>query len=196
MQKLTSVVLFALFLTSAPGQSQMAPAAEPPASYLHDVWSTENGLPQNDVQLIQTRDGYLWLGTNGGLARFDGVRFTIFDTGNTPGLRSNRILALCEDQAGNLWIGSQNGGLTKYSQGSFTTYTTKDGLPDDNVFNLLADKRGNLWISTPKGLVRLTDGRFTVYTTRDGLADNNTFIIGLGRDDSVWLAGGSVARTI
>ena len=60
-------------------------AAQPahPTKYLHHAWNTENGLPQNDVtQLIQTRDGYLWLGTNGGLVRFNGIRFTIFDSGN------------------------------------------------------------------------------------------------------------------
>src|SRR5882757_5764582 len=75
-----------------------------PDRYLHDVWTTENGLPQNDVtNLIQTRDGYLWLGTNGGLVRFDGIRFTVFDTGNTPELRSSRILSLCEDRDGMVW---------------------------------------------------------------------------------------------
>ncbi len=165
-------------------------AVAAPTEFLHTVWTTENGLPQNDVVLVQTRDGYLWLGTHGGLARFDGVKFTVFDTGNTAGLRSNRILALCEDGAGNLWIGTQNGGLVRYSQGSFTTYTTREGLPDENVFDLLTDGRGNLWASTPKGLARFTDGRFTVYTTRDGLADNKAFIIGAAPDESLWLAAG------
>jgi signal transduction histidine kinase/ligand-binding sensor domain-containing protein len=167
-----------------------APATAEPAVYLHDVWTTENGLPQNDVTLIQTRDGYLWLGTQGGLARFDGLGFTVFDTGNTPGLRSNRILALCEDSAGDLWVGTQNGGLTRYSRGNFTTYTTKDGLPDEHVFDLHADDRGDLWASTPKGLARLSGGRFNVYTTREGLDDNKAFIIGAGPGGPLWLHTG------
>lgn len=177
----------ALFYVALILRGQAALAGAEPAVYLHDVWTTENGLPQNDVTLIQTRDGYLWLGTHGGLARFDGVRFTVFDTGNTAGLRSNRILALCEDSAGDLWVGTQNGGLTRYSRGSFTTYTTQDGLPDENVFDLLADGRGDLWASTPKGLARFSGGRFTVYTLPGGLADDKAFIIGAGPDASLWV---------
>src|SRR6185295_18367019 len=143
-------------------------AQEVTGNYLHSVWTTENGLPQNDVKVLQTRDGYVWLGTHGGLARFDGLRFTIFDTGNTPALRSNRILALCEDLDGTLWLGTQNGGLTSYSQGTFRTYTTREGLPDESVYDVLVDRLGTLWISTPKGLVHRIADRFIVYTTREG----------------------------
>jgi ligand-binding sensor domain-containing protein len=74
---------------------------QPGDQYLHTAWTTENGLPQNSVNaIVQTRDGYLWLGTFGGLARFDGVRFTTFDTGNTPVLKGTRIISLYEDRAG------------------------------------------------------------------------------------------------
>ena len=161
-----------------------------PTRYLHDVWTTENGLPQNDVtQLIQTRDGYIWLGTNGGLVRFDGIRFTTFDAGNTPELRSNRILALAEDRDSTRWIGTQNGGLTCYRQGKFRNYSTKDGLPDESVFSIEADPQGNLWLS-PGGLLRLTDGRFTLYTTRDGLPSNGSGNIRAAPDGSIWFRSG------
>lgn len=181
----TRIVLTALALmVSAPGQTTTA--REPPAGYLHDAWTTENGLPQNDVrQLVQTRDGYLWMATFGGLVRFDGLRFTVFDTGNTPELRSNRILALSEDRDGTLWIGTQHGGLTSYRQGTFKTYTTRDGLPGDAVFDLEADRQGNLWLS-PGGLLRLRDGQFTLYTTRDGLPSNGTGDFTEGPDGSLW----------
>lgn len=81
----------ALFFAASIYLSQTAAARAGAGRYLHSAWTTENGLPQNDVLPIQTRDGYLWLATQGGLARFDGVKFTIFDTGNTDGLRSNRM---------------------------------------------------------------------------------------------------------
>jgi ligand-binding sensor domain-containing protein len=69
--------------------------------YVHDVWQTKDGLPQSSITaIIQTRDGYLWLGTFGGLVRFDGMQFTVFDTSNTQALRSKRILALFEDRDG------------------------------------------------------------------------------------------------
>src|SRR5262245_25643139 len=156
------------------------------SNYLHDSWTTENGLPQNDVKVLQTRDGYLWLGTHGGLARFDGLRFTVFDTGNTPTLRSNRILTLCEDREGTLWIGTQNGGLTSYSKEKFTTFTTRDGLPDESVYDLLADRQGTLWISTPKGLARRSAGQLTTYTTRDGLPSDGTGYLQEDAGGALW----------
>src|SRR5271154_5863641 len=72
--------------------------------YAHQVWKTDAGLPQNSIQaILQTRDGYIWLGTERGLVRFDGVQFTVFDKGNTPGLQNSNAQALYEDRAGNFW---------------------------------------------------------------------------------------------
>ena len=189
--KILSMILCAMTcLISSCGWGQAVWAQNAPVRYLHNSWNTEQGLPQSDVkQLIQTRDGYIWLGTNGGLVRFDGLRFTVFDSGNTPELRSNRILALREDRNGTLWIGTQNGGLTSYSQGKFKTYTTKDGLPDESIFSIEADRLGNLWLS-PGGLLRLTDGRFTLYTTRDGLPSNGSGYISEGPGGSLWFISG------
>lgn len=100
-------------------------------------FTTSNGLPQNTVSAIaQTRDGYLWFGTYDGLVRYDGVRFTIFDKGNTPGIRSNQILAIREDSEGTLWIGTGEGGLIRYRHGVFTSFTTAEGLPDNYVGRL------------------------------------------------------------
>src|SRR5882757_191449 len=66
--------------------------------YVHDAWKTNDGLPQNASQaLLQTRDGYLWVGTEEGLSRFDGSRFKVFNSQNTAGIKSNFILALFED---------------------------------------------------------------------------------------------------
>src|SRR4051812_156795 len=73
-------------------------------------WQTEHGLPQNAVTaLIQTRDGYLWVGTFNGLARFDGLRFTVFDAAQTGSLQTGRVTSLFEDAAGTLWAGEETG---------------------------------------------------------------------------------------
>src|SRR5688572_26529927 len=91
--------------------------------YRHDVWDTRHGLPQSSVDaILQTRDGYLWFGTQEGVARFDGVRFSVYDMGNTRALRHNRVLALCEDRDGSVWIGTEGGGLVRLRQGAFTAY--------------------------------------------------------------------------
>src|SRR5215471_14440295 len=101
--------------------------------YGHNVWRTENGLPQNTVRaILQTRDGYIWLATDEGLARFDGLRFTVFDKQNTPEIKSNNIQVLYEDREGNLWIGTDKG-LVRLKDRKFTAYSTREGLSSDNV---------------------------------------------------------------
>src|SRR3954469_25259592 len=159
-EKLSLITLLALTSFAAlKGGERTCLAQGVPAKYVQDVWTTEKGLPQNSVTaILQTRDGYLWVGTFGGLARFDGLKFTIFDRGNSPGLKSNRIIALFEDHTGVLWIGTEQGGLSRYSQGAFTTYTTKDGLPDNHIDSIAEDANANLWIATSNGLAQLTNG--------------------------------------
>ena len=107
---------------------------EAAAEYRFDVWTAESGLPQNTVRdILQTRDGYLWVATLDGLARFDGVRFTVFNKANSPGLSSNRIMALYEDCAGDLWVGLDDGGLASRHEGRFTRFGNREGLPAARV---------------------------------------------------------------
>ena len=108
--------------------------------YSRTVWTQEHGLPQDTIRAIaQTTDGYLWLGTDEGLARFDGYDFTIFNKANGD-LPSNSITALAAAGDGSLWIGTSNG-LTCIATGRFRTYTTKDGLPDDAITALYDGSR-------------------------------------------------------
>jgi ligand-binding sensor domain-containing protein/signal transduction histidine kinase len=159
----------------------------PITRYVRDTWQTDNGLPQNFVLAIaQTRNGYLWLGTQEGLVRFDGQRFTVFDKQNTPQLRDNSIQALYEDAGGVLWIGT-GGGLSRFSAGRFATLTTEDGLSNDNVDTICGDSRGNIWIGTPAGLNRYKDGVFKSFTVADGLLNNVVLSILPGRDDMLWV---------
>jgi diguanylate cyclase (GGDEF)-like protein/putative nucleotidyltransferase with HDIG domain len=157
--------------------------------YTHDGWQTEQGLPQNTVPAaVQTRDGYIWLGTELGLVRFDGVHFTVFDEGNTPEIKSNIVVALVEDHQRRLWIGTQGGGLTCLQDGKFTTYTTANGLSNDSVLSLYEDRQGNLWIGTDGGgLDRFQDGRFTVYTTKTGLVNDAVFSIAEDAQGTLWI---------
>src|SRR4051812_42648210 len=91
--------------------------AEVPANYSVRHWDTEDGLPHNSVkQLLQTRDGYLWIGTNYGLARFDGLTFTVFNKNNTPEIRSSTVTTMAETADGSLWFGTASG-LLRYNRG-------------------------------------------------------------------------------
>ncbi|HXF06711.1 MAG TPA: sigma 54-interacting transcriptional regulator [Blastocatellia bacterium] len=152
------------------------------------VWTTENGLPQNSINaIVQTHDGYLWLATQGGVVRFDGMTFTVFDSANTPVLKSNRILCLYEGRAGDLWIGTQLGGLIRYTRGKFSAYTTRDGLPSDEISSLYEDRQGVLWIGTTRGLAAWREGRFTTYSTRDGLPHEHVKAIAEDRAGNLWI---------
>src|SRR5690349_1647826 len=116
------------------------------AQYRYDHWTAETGLPQNIITAIhQTPEGYLWVATLDGLARFDGVRFTIFNKSNTPGLRSNRFTCLYQDDMGDLWAGTEVGVITRYHQGQFITYAIEQGLPTSVVYALTCDQQGRLW---------------------------------------------------
>lgn len=159
--------------------------------YSRRVWQTENGLPQNSVAaMVQSRDGYIWLGTQEGLVRFDGVRFTVFDRSNTRELKNNNVGALLEDRAGRLWIGTL-GGLTRLQQGRFTSYTTADGLSHDSVRSLFEDREGRLWIGTSGGLNRLDGNRFIRYTAETGVPQTAVRAIVEGRDGRLWVGTNS-----
>lgn len=132
------------------------------------TWRTENGLPQNSVHsILQTRDGFVWLATEGGLVRFDGVRFVVYDRQNTPQLKSNNIRALAEDRHGALWIASA-GGLTRFANATWTAFTVPDGLPSDNVWSVEVDGEGKVWAATTDGLARWANHRFAKVATTGG----------------------------
>jgi ligand-binding sensor domain-containing protein/signal transduction histidine kinase len=182
------VFLAALMLL---GTSPLAAAVDPTRSltqYTQDVWGTDAGLPPASVTAIaQTADGYLWLGTEEGLARFDGIRFTTFDTHNTPALKTNQISTLLVDAQKRLWIGTEGGGLTLLSNGKFVTFSSHEGLSNDAILSLYEDARGVLWVGTDGGgLNCFKNGTFSRCGAENGLANGAVFSIAGGQDGSVW----------
>jgi signal transduction histidine kinase/ligand-binding sensor domain-containing protein len=162
--------------------------------YTRTVWTQEHGLPQDTIRTItQTMDGYLWLGTDEGLAQFDGYDFVVFNKENGS-LPSNTVSALRSASDGSLWIGTP-GGLTLYRDGKFTTYTKKDGLADTFITSLAEDRSGAIWIAAGIFLSRFQNGKFTNYSAREGLPIESMRGVYLGRDGSVYVTGFSgVAR--
>jgi signal transduction histidine kinase/ligand-binding sensor domain-containing protein/DNA-binding NarL/FixJ family response regulator len=160
------------------------------SQYLHDVWQTEDGLPQNSVvAILRSRNGYLWLGTQDGLVRFDGVRFTTFDTHNAPGLEHSYILCLLEDRDGSLWIGTSGGGLTRYREGRFTSFTERDGLPASQVKSLMQDRHGRLWVGTiGGGLARLEGSRLVKVAGMEGLSGRRVRAMVEDGSKGIWIA--------
>ncbi|HZI33105.1 MAG TPA: two-component regulator propeller domain-containing protein, partial [Candidatus Binatia bacterium] len=124
------------------------------------AWQVEQGLPQNKVTaVVQTRDGYLWVGTYSGLARFGGVRFTVFDEKNTPAMRSSRVTALFESDDGTLWIGHENGVVTTFKDGKFYAQESHPAWGGVKIYAFTADEGGDVWLLNEAGqLVRMRDG--------------------------------------
>jgi ligand-binding sensor domain-containing protein len=162
----------------------------PISQFSHENWQTVNGLPQNSVQaVVQTRDGYLWIGTQEGLVRFDGVRFTVYGSRNTPQFRINHVEALLEARDGTLWIGTFGGGLISLRDGQFRLYRTTDGLSSDSVMDLAEDFDGAIWIATEGGGVSRWSAKsgFKTFTTADGLGSRSTTSVIADMRGVVWV---------
>lgn len=153
--------LFLLPLLSALPLAAAEPEREAiPIPMLVRNWSTREGLPQGHVRaLIHSSDGFLWLATDGGLARFDGFEFKSY--GMPEGLRSAAVLSLLEARDGSLWMGTMGGGLSVIREGRIVkTYTRADGLPSETVTLLAQDGEGKIWVADRAGFARLTGERF------------------------------------
>ncbi len=127
-----------------------------------DVWDANKGFPYFAIHsMIQTQDGYIWLATDEGAVRFDGVQFTLFDSSNTKGIKNNNISSFAEDGEGNLWIGTRGGGICKYKDGVFTTKSMADGLPGLNIHAMCLDHDGAIWMGVESfGLSKLQNEKF------------------------------------
>lgn len=159
--------------------------AEQPAQYLVDTIGPELGLPQTNVTAaLQTRDGYLWVGTEGGLGRFDGTRFVTFRHADTPALLSHSIRCLFEDRAGDLWIGTERG-LVRNHAGEFAAI----GLADAVVTAMAEDRSGRLWIGTNnQGLLSWQNGKFERHDPEQGAISLSILCVCVDSADRVWVS--------
>jgi ligand-binding sensor domain-containing protein/signal transduction histidine kinase len=154
-----SRVLGALLIVfaAAPGLSAFESPPTLSSSATNRIWRAQDGLPDQTVQAFaQTADGYLWIATKGGLLRFDGAQFVVFDHANTPGLRESSINCLLADKDGGLWIGTEGGGLYEYDAGKFRAIPTADGLSDSFIRVIFRDSRGTMWAGGDQGLYRVS----------------------------------------
>jgi ligand-binding sensor domain-containing protein/signal transduction histidine kinase len=157
------------------------------------TWTKADGLPDGSVTVIQqAKDGYLWVGTTGGLARFDGVKFTevALPKGSSNGPAA--VTALCEDMAGYMWIGTEDHGIFSWKDGQTQHYDASSGLLDDAVTSLTLDTQGRLWVGTRRGVNRRDASQWISFTTNDGLPDNSVSSVHAAMSGTVWIttAGG------
>jgi ligand-binding sensor domain-containing protein len=176
-----------------PPASDADPAATPaplggPAWHPIDTWRQPQGLPQNSIITIsQTRDGYIWIGTKGGVARFDGQRFTTFEK---RAVSETEVWDVFESRDGSLWIATYGAGLQRLKDGELVRgYTKTDGLPSDFISSVCEDTAGAVWVGTDKGVSRLdtATGAVKTYTKKEGLHESLSSGLLCDTDGSVWV---------
>jgi signal transduction histidine kinase/ligand-binding sensor domain-containing protein len=133
------------------------------AQYRSTQWTADSGLPQNSVRgIVHAADGYLWVATLDGIAKFDGLRFTVYNKSNTPGITSNRFVAMAEGDSGDLWMASEDGNLIRYRAGHFQRMGEAEGLRPYSVGAITYDHRGGFWVDSDDRVYRWApqSGRF------------------------------------
>ena len=190
LRRYSPVVLVLAIFAFAPWAASPVAALDPTKAitqYAMDIWQASEGLPQGSVlAIVQTRDGYLWLGTLEGLVRFDGVQFSVYDTRNSN-IAHNQVQALVESREGGLWIGTADG-LNRLTNGTIQSYPLPDSVTNHYMQALFEDGAGVLWIGTAGGgLVRFDGAEFTSYTTDAGLPDNNVLALAADDGGTLWI---------
>jgi PAS domain S-box-containing protein len=158
--------------------------------YGHDLWLRQNGLPANGVnRILQTRDGYLWLGTTAGLFRFDGVHFDGISTDLTDSKNLETVSALYQSSDSSLWIGTANNGLRRYKNGKVYLFGPDEQFFERQIHAIIESRAGNIWVGTSYGLFTFRGGKFTSipiepnYIT--GIAEGLNARIWIGTHDGV-----------
>ncbi|MEM6647355.1 MAG: two-component regulator propeller domain-containing protein, partial [Bacteroidota bacterium] len=158
------------------------------SQYVQDAWRVQDGLPQNTVRaLAQTPDGYLWMGTDEGLARYNGTSFTTYDRTTTPELTDPRIAALRVAPEGGLWVGTMGGGLLHVVDDTWTPISSPDSTRAPAV-ETFAEAHGKIWVASgPDGLFILADGALTPHPQSTSLAEYAVQHVAAAPNGALWV---------
>jgi signal transduction histidine kinase/ligand-binding sensor domain-containing protein len=181
-----------VFLVIVNSPAQEVHTRSPLSQYVHDHWTEKDGLIQNSVySLTQARDGYLWFGSQEGLTRFDGVRFTVFDRTNARELKSSWIRFLLEDVDGGIWISypTRETGAARYKDGVIRGVSTKDGLRSNTVGFVHATRDSSAWfVHGSSGVTRYKNGVMTTFGKAEGFPSDTIFAVSDDSQGNLWFA--------
>jgi ligand-binding sensor domain-containing protein/signal transduction histidine kinase len=195
--------LLALWLCLGPAPGALAVEKTVIQDVVLRNWDLDDGLPSARINAVaRTPDGYLWLATQRGLVRFDGSRFVIFDTSNTPGMKDDRASCLLLDGRGDLWAGTAGGTLLKRVGQSFraqdlgaaTPFRTESNMAAGKVNAMAEDAQGALWLAIEgMGLIRFHHGQAEAFSTNSGLPSVDVRKVLCDGDGRLWgVAGGQL----
>ena len=190
-------ILAAVLLVAAPAAMAQAQEQKALDAYAREVWTTRDGLPHNQVNSIaQTPEGYLWFATWEGVVRYNGQEFRSFGRNNVPALQDSGIRAVSVGPTGSLVVSTSRGGVSVLRGEEWTTYTTKQGLAQDETFAAIEDRNGRIWVaSESRGVTRLDPEGATLFNTGNGLGSDVGYAIVEDGSGAIWAATGlGVAR--
>ena len=194
LRTVLTFALLALPFSSVFAVSELS-SSSPLNAYAERMWQMQDGLPEQIVQAFaQTADRYLWIGTTGGLLRFDGERFVLYNRENTPAFRDNNIFCLTVVRDHTLWIGTEGGGLIRYRDGEFRSFSSNDGLTNAFVRSILQDATGTIWIGTDDGLFRLNGERIERVDGKNGIPLIAVHALHEDREEHIWIGGSKLLR--
>lgn len=161
-----------------------------PRQYSIMEWSPDDGIASGNVtDIIQTRDGFLWVATDGGVSRFDGRTFQNLNRQSHPMLQSNSITSLLEDRKGNIWFGTHGGGLYTLTPDTLLRITDKQGLPSDYVLSLAEDSTGTIWVGTDgEGLGKVVADTVQKFSVDEGL-ERHIYSLAVDENNTLWIGG-------
>lgn len=166
-------------------------------NYAREVWTTRDGLPHNQVNgIAQTPEGYLWFATWEGVVRYNGQEFRSFGRNNVPELQDSGIRSVSVGPGGSLVVATSRGGVSILRGEAWTTYTTENGLAQDETFAAMEDRAGRIWVATEsRGITRLDRGQPKTFNTGNGLASDVGYALAEDGSGAMWVATGKgVAR--
>jgi len=181
------------------GWAMPSPAAEKATlpDFLLRTWDSDDGLPAGQIRATaRTPDGYLWIATTAGLARFDGSRFVVFSTNTLPALGDNRVLCLLVDRAGDLWVGTGKGTLARRHDGVIAAVPLDARLGPKPIYVLAQDAEGAIWLATQgAGLVRCLGGSCAFFSATNGLPRNVVSELCADKQGQIWAIAGAKLAT-
>ncbi|MHB8079161.1 MAG: two-component regulator propeller domain-containing protein [Candidatus Krumholzibacteriia bacterium] len=185
LSSLCLLTVGALLCAAAPGVARASDLAV--TQYVHDSWGVREGLPQDmAAAFAQTADGHVWIGTQEGLARFDGLSFTLFNRRSDPPLNSLRIQCLLPGRDGALWIGTFQG-LVRLQGGAFTMLDVNPGLRNEAANALALDAAGDLLVGSGRGLSRVVGDRVAAVSLATGDAPIAVTALAVEPSGTIWI---------
>src|SRR4051812_11121409 len=179
------MLAYAALLLMQVAEPAAAPA-RPITQWIHTTWTAREGAPTDILAITQTKDGYLWIGTQWGVVRFDGAQFVPLAPQFGDTLATHGVRHMLATRDGSLWIAWGGGTVTRVSNGRLTTYGPKDGLP--STFKLAESSTGVLVAGTEQGIAQFANGKWTDVSRAWKFPGSGTRIVWFDHEDALWAA--------